>query len=694
MVIDGKIDEAFYETVQPASGMIQSEPHAGQPETEKTEIWVFFDEKNLYASIRCWDEHPERWVSNELRRDGPNGSSNESVYFIFDTFHDRRNGFIFGITEAGGLVDTSVTGERDNNRDWNTIFDAKTARFSGGWSAEFSIPFKSLRYAGSGPQTWGFNVRRVIKWKDELLFLAEIPPQLGTIGLLKLSSAATLEGLTLPPTSRLLEAKPYAISSVKTDRTATPGVDNKVQRDLGFDAKMGVTRSLTADFSYNTDFAQVEDDEQQVNLTRFSLFFPEKREFFLEGQGIFTFGGLANRRNTTPGDVPVLFFSRRIGLANGRAVPIIGGARLTGKTGPYTIGAVSIQSDDDAASTSVATNFSVFRIKRDVLGRSSIGFLGTRRSASTVGPGSNETYGIDGVFSFLTDINVNTFFAQTRTPGLNGDDRSYRGQLDYNGDRYAVQLERLSVDRNFNPEVGYLRRHDFKRNQALVRFTPRTRRFESVRKFQYEASVDSFTHHDGRLDTREAAAAFRVDYKNTDQLSVDFSNQAELLTGNFTIFGNVTVPVGEYRYRSLRTSYLFGTQHKLSGVVTYQQGTFYDGRKKTLSFGGGRVEASRRLSFEPGISLNWVTTPLGEFVAKVVTTRAVYAFGPRTFASALVQYNSTNYSISTNARLRWEYQPGSELFVVYSDGRNTLGAGSPKLESRSVIVKITKFFRL
>jgi hypothetical protein len=217
---------------------------------------------------------------------------------------------------------------------------------------------------------------------------------------------------------------------------------------------------------------------------------------------------------------------------------------------------------------------------------------------------------------------------------------------------------------------------------------------KSVRKFEWEASFDRFVHGDGRLDTRDLAGVFRVDYKNSDQIVLEVFDQAELLTKNFTIFGNVTIPTGEYHYRSVLAQYAMSTQHKLSGTVTYQQGRFYDGDKKTLALGAGRIEASGHLAFEPGVSLNWVNVSAGSFVAKVLTTRAIYTFGPRMFASALVQFNSTNHSMATNARLRWEYQPGSELFVVYSDGRNVQNKGLSAPETRSFIIKITKLFRI
>jgi hypothetical protein len=693
LVIDGKLDEPVYRVIQPAGDMVQIEPQPGAPATEQTDVWVFFDEKTLYVAARCWDSQPAREVVNELRRDGTNFINGEGFAVILDTFHDRRNGFVFGVNPLGGIFDSAATNERDSNRDWNTIWEGRASRSDQGWTVEMAIPFKSLRY-GSGPdQVWGINARRVVKWKNEISFLSETPPSLSTAGLLKVSSAATLVGLTPPPNSRLFEIKPYAISSVTTDRTADPVISNEPDGDVGLDAKYGVTQGLTADFTYNTDFAQVENDEQQINLTRFSLFFAEKREFFLEGQGVFAFGGYAQRRNNTPGDVPVLFFSRRIGLSDDGPVPILGGGRLTGRVGPYSVGAVHIRTRKDPVSGDLPTDFSVFRIKRDILRRSSIGALFTRRSVSVAGTGSNETFGADGLFSFFQNLNINSYVARTRTPGLSGDDTSYRAQLDYNADRYGLQIERMRVDKDFNPEVGYARRNDFRRSFAMARFSPRLASSTTVRKLAWDASYDHFVNGQGRLDTREAQGTFRIDYQNSDALGVQYTDTFEYIPEAFDISDTLTIPVGSYRYRNVHTEYVLGGQHTVSGTLSYDQGGFYGGRKKTAAYSTGHIEISPNLSVEPGFSFNWLDVPQGSFVAKVVTSRITFTMSPRSFAGALIQYNAGDHALSTNVRLRWEYQPGSELFVVYSDGRNTSLGGCPQLENRSFVVKVTRFFR-
>ncbi len=699
VVVDGRLDESFYSRVHPAAGFVQVEPAYGEPATEQTELWVFFDDRAVYIGLRCYDSGMDRWASLDLRRDSPGFGQTESVSVGLDPFYDRRNGFIFGINAAGGLSDSAITNERDSNRDWNTIWQARVGRFDGGWTVEMEIPFKSLRYA-PGEQIWGINVRRSVRWKNEMSYLTQVPhmgsnsPQQG---LFRFSAAATLSGVAPPPESRLLEIKPYGITSLKTDLDADDPFSNRATSGIGFDTKIGVTRGLVADFTYNTDFAQVEDDEQQVNLTRFSLFFPEKREFFLEGQGIFAFGGFARRRTGNPGDIPLPFFSRRIGIDDdtNRAVPIIGGGRLTGRAGAYQMGIVNIQTKDDRLSGQPSTNFSVVRVRRDILGRSTIGVLAVNRSANGPRRSGNQTFGVDGVFSFFQHLNINSFVARTHTAGLRDNPNSYRVQLEYNADRYGLVLENMMIGKDFNPEVGYVRRTDIRRNMAQVRFSPRPRSSRMVRRFEYSTSVDHYTRlSDGRLDTSVIEGTFGVEFQSSDILTVQLINNAERLTEPYEVFGDIEIPAGRYDFRNLSARYELGTQHPLSGEVTFESGEFYGGSRHSVGISQGLTEPLPNFMVEPGISLNWVDIPQGRFIAKVLTGRFVYMFDPRTFASALVQYNSDDGTMAVNARFRWEYRPGSDLFVVYSDGRSTLERGFPRLQNRALTVKLTRFFRM
>ena len=525
LVVDGSLDERVFATVPAMSGFVQQEPLAGEQATEQTDVWVFYDATSVYIAARLWDSHPERIVANEMRRDNRNiQSQNASFSVILDTFYDRRNGFLFRTTPLGALWDGQVTDERNVNSDWNTIWYVKSARFAEGWTLEMSLPFKSLRYRAGSSQVWGINFERRVKWKNERSHLVPIPAAFDRQGLLKLSFAATLVGIETPERSKNLEVKPYASGSMTTNRVADVPFENAGDADFGFDAKYGVTKGLIFDFTYNTDFAQVEADESQVNLTRFSLFFPEKREFFLEGQGIFNFGGRDTRAFSFdgPADAPIMFFSRRIGLDGGSEVPIIAGGRLTGRAGAYSIGVLNITTDDVAPDSIPQTNYSVIRVKRDILARSNIGVIGTYRDHNLDGTGGNGLFGMDGNFTFYDNLNVNAYYAKTNTPGFDQGDTSYRAAAKYDADLYGFDAEHLLVDADFNPETGFMRRTDFRKTRAGGRYSIRSRGIDAIRKLDFEGRFNRYTTVTGsELETQIFELESRIRFESGDFANVN-----------------------------------------------------------------------------------------------------------------------------------------------------------------------------
>jgi len=690
--IDGRLDEEVYQTVASMSDFIQIEPHEGVPATERTEVWVLYDREQVYVSARCWDSHPERMIEKEMRRDNTTITQNEYFAFSLDTFHDRRNGVAFTIASTGGRLDGQVSNEKDYNVDWNPIWAVTVTKFEGGWSLEAAVPFKSLRYRQGAEQVWGFQALRNNRWKNESSFLTKVPAIKGTGGgLMMFSRAATLVGIEAPRGARALDIKPYVISDLTSDLVATPRISNKLHGDFGVDAKYGITQNLAADFTYNTDFAQVEADEQQVNLTRFFLFFPEKREFFLENQGTFAFGGVPP--TAAAGDVPIMFYSRRIGLKDGRAVPIEGGGRLTGRIGRTTIGLVSMRSDEDQAAGAVGTNFSVVRVKRDVMRRSAVGIVASTRSVSERGAGDNQAYGVDGTFAFFDNLFVNTYWARTRTSGVSGDDTSYRADVQYLADRYAMQLEHLAVGKHFDPQIGFVRRADMQKTYGLFRFSPRPARIKSVRKFSYTAAATYIVDGGGQVQTKDYAGQFSALLQNSDLLLVNYDRLYDRLPGPFRIAPGVTVAAGGYDYGNLQAGYNFGQQWPMAGNLLVEYGTFYTGHKKTIAFSRGRTNLRPQLSVEPSVSINWVDLAEGSFTTRLLGSRISYAAAPLMFVSALVQYNSSSRTLAGNVRMRWEYRPGSELFVVYNEQRDTGISNFPGLTNRALIVKINRVFR-
>ena len=699
--LDGRLDEEVYQTVPAITGFIQQLPDEGALASERTDAWVFFDETSLYVSARAYDSAPpSEWVANEMRHDVMQLRQNDSFSLLLDTFHDRRNGVAFLVTPIGGYSDFAITNEGNVNTDWNVVWDMRTGRFEGGWIVEIEIPFKSLRYQPGETQVWGIQLRRIVRRRNEAAYLTALPisAALGRsviAGLWRVSGAATLVGLEVPPLSIDVEIKPYGIAGLRTDVNASPPTENDTDADAGLDVKYRLTQNLTADFTLNTDFAQVEVDEQQINLTRFSLFFPEKREFFLEGRGNFDFargGGGGGGRGA-----PTVFFSRRIGLQGGQIVPITAGGRVTGKVGPFDVGLLNIQTDDEATSGAVSTNFTVVRVKRDILRRSTIGGIFTNRSVSLVGDGSSQVYGVDGRLAFYDDFSITGYFANTQTPARNGKENSYQGRFDYTGDLYGLSYGHLMVENRFIPEVGFIPRDNFRRNSASARFSPRPESIDLIRRFVVSGRFEHIATADrGDLETREAQLLLESEFENSDQLNFFFNDHYELLTVPFTISPGVTIPVGGYNFRNFRVSYRFGAQRPVSGLITMRTGGFWSGDNTAVSLSSGRVEVTPQLSLEPSVSLNWVDLPEGSFTTQLARARFTYTFTPRMFLSGLIQYSSSVDSFSTNFRFRWEYSPGSEIFVVYSEDRNTdplVPDRFTELRDRGLVVKINRLFQ-
>ena len=691
LVFDGRLDEDVYEHERPSSGFVQQVPYEGQPASERTDAWVLFDGAAIYVSARCWDSTPpDKWVANEMRRDGAQLNQNDSFGVLLDTFGDGHDGLFFSTNPLGALQDQQITEERTSNVDWDPVWDVKTSRFDGGWTVEMRIPFKSLRYRPGASQVWGIQLRRVVRRLNEWSFVSSVPISAagrdGSQGILRVSAAATLTGLEVPSGAKNVELKPFVLGRLTTDHAATPAFSNRADARLGFDAKYGITQNLTADFTYNTDFAQVEADQQQVNLTRFSLLFPEKRQFFLEGKGIFDFG-------RTGGTVPLLFFSRRIGLDDGREVPIVGGGRLTGRVGPYSVGALNIQTDSVADVAS--TNFTVLRLKRNIFRRSSIGALYTGRSVTPEGQGANHAFGGDARLAFQENVNVNLYLAKTSTQGLSDRDTSYQLQFDYPSDVYGLRVEQLVVERNFKPEVGFVSRSNFSRSFAEARYSPRPGpSMPAVRQFTFEASLDyTRTADTGQLETREQLVSFESEFADSGRFEFDVVDVHERLDDQFDISRHVGIPAGSYDSRHIEVAYTVAKQRPVNGSLTFRVGSFYGGDIRTVEVAGARIEATPQLSIEPSLSYSSVSLPQGSFRTSVSRIRTTYTVTPRMFVSGLVQFNSENQRISSNVRMRWEYRPGSELFVVYSEDRDTVNVDFTPPRNRGVAIKVNRLLR-
>jgi hypothetical protein len=689
--VDGRLDERLYHDTDAITDFIQQEPLEGRPASERTEVWVAYDGEAIYVGARLWESDPAKRVISDMRRDAANLYNNDHFAVLLDTFYDRRNGYVFFANAQGGMSDLQVTNESATS-DWNAIWETRASSFDQGWTIEFRIPFRSIRFQENS-RVWGINFRRFVRWKNEPSFLTHMPASYARNAMYKASSAATLVGLDAPGRLRNIDIKGYALGSAVTNRTTSPAISNHGDGEFGADVKWGVTQSYVADFTYNTDFAQVEDDEQQVNLTRFSLLFPEKREFFLENSQFFSFGSQGGTINNA--DLPNIFFTRRIGLENGGVVPIVGGGRVVGRTGPFRIGALQMRTGESAALGAPATDFSVVRVQRDFLRRSRIGMIATRRAPSAAGAAQNYAYGVDSMIQASQNTQITHYVAKTDTPGRNGSDVSYRSRWNWNPDRWGLDVEHLYAGEDFNPEVGFHRRSEgFRRSHGRFEFSPRPRNLRGIRKLAYTLDLDYFTDaHGGRVQSRDQMLQFRADLENGDNAQLEGTRTYESILVPFLVAKDVRIPAGSYAYTLYRASYTFGPQRKVSGTATARHGSFYDGTLHELSW-RSRIEFSPQIYAEPTVSWNDVDSPFGAGNNNLLSNRVTYTMSPRMFLSALVQYQSRTDAIATNARLRWEYRPGSELFVVYNDGRTTLTRGFPDIQNRSFVIKVTRLFQM
>jgi hypothetical protein len=352
-----------------------------------------------------------------------------------------------------------------------------------------------------------------------------------------------------------------------------------------------------------------------------------------------------------------------------------------------------MQTDELSEEEIPTTNFGVARVKRDVFRRSNVGFIGTYRSQGLDTVGSSSTFGVDGSFSFLENLHINTYWAKTWTPDLTGEDESYMGRFSWGSDLFGVDATHLVVGEDFKPEMGYVRRDDMRRNFGKFTFSPRPRSFPAIRQFFFEGSFDHITNLAGQLETRVGLFTFSTQFNSGDRLVMGYADSYEFLDEEFEIVDDeIFIPIGDYRFGGWFFAYWMAPQRRVSGLMSYDHGDFYSGTRKGVTY-WGRVELMKQFSLEPSIAFNWVDLAEGKFTTSLVRLRGDYMFTPRAFISALVQYNSSNDSLSSNIRFRWEYQPGSDIFVVYSDGRDTAIGGFPQLENRSLVFKVTRLFR-
>jgi hypothetical protein len=693
--VDGRLDEGAWSRAQVASGFTQREKPA-EPATEPTEFMVVYTPTMLYIGFRCFDSEPDQIVARELERDG-RLFRDDAVIVVIDTFHDHRNSYFLEVNPAGAILDALSSEEgRSLNSDWDGVWTAAARITPEGWTAEMAIPFSTLRF-DPGTDTWGFNVRRLVARKAEQSYWVQVGRD---ASLVRMSRAGHITGLNGLESGLNLQLKPFAVSS-RTEFDVT-GLDDG-RSDLGLDLKWGITRGLALDLTYNTDFAEAEADDQQVNLTRFSLFLDEKREFFLENAGIFEFVP-PSQIGGTPLE---LFFSRRIGIAdNGVPVPIRWGARVTGRVGDWSLGVLDASTDflDQQTSGFVGglpeDNWGVVRVKRNVGERSAVGMIFTNRDQE--GIGTNQVYGLDANLNPLPKLNVNTFLASSHSSSPFVDDigvvdeksdQAGGATVVWNGQDWLWAMEAMEIGDSFDPQVGFLLRNGIRRYAPSVAYKPRPK-LGNVRSLLLDAQAEIITDMDDRLETfatRLDFFGFILDSEDQFQAFVDINR--ERLVQPFTIRSGIVIPPGEYDFNDYGINYTTNAYRRVVVTGSVLTGQFYDGERFSNVITVG-LRPSRYFRAETRWTRDDVDLPAGSFVANVWRQRLSVSPSPRIAANAFIQYNDTADLISLNLRLNWIYKPGADIFLVYNHNWIAPGLNDRTSRERQAILKFTYLLSL
>lgn len=703
IAVDGRLDEEAWQRAGVATGFTQSEPDEGRPATEETEVRVLYDETTLYIGIFAHDAHPDRIVVNELKKDF-NAQGGDAVEIVLDTFHDERNGYLFTTNAMGAKWDAQMVNEgREVNADWDAVWRVQGRIAENGWFAEMAIPFRSLKFLNQDPQTWGINFLRRLRRRNEESYWAPVPRN---YRLARVSLAGTLDGLTGLHGGRDLRVKPYAVAS----GTQTAPLATRRHADAGVDAKYGITPGLVLDATINTDFSQVESDEQQINLTRVSLFFPEKREFFLENSGVFQFGpgdergqGSSIRRVTNnqggsssnsrlnevaqPANDLILFFSRSIGLnSTGEAIPILAGGRLTGRAGAYSVGAMNIQQRKSV--TSAATNFTALRLRRQLLASSDVGVMFLNKDAS--GTHYNRALGADANFRFFRNLNVNGYLAKTFSPigvlHAPGSDVATRLSVNYPSAFWNFRSSYTTIGQRFNAELGFVPRLGVKKFDGSVgpHFRPQSK---WMREIYPHFEWHNINRWNGDLESRYVDYHVLFRFQDGSSTEPGINANSEQLTTPFVLNRrrNIVLAPGRYDFNEFFVWYMPDPGAVIGLTGRFAIGDFYSGTTQSFRM-GATIRPNERLNAQTTLTHNRYRLPEGDFNTNLLSSRINYSFSTRLFVNALIQYNSDARQWSTNVRLDFIHRPLSDFFLVYNDQRDSRNGD---FLNRALIAKLT-----
>jgi hypothetical protein len=685
--LDGRLDEGLWRRTPAASDLRQREPVSGAAASEPTEIRIAYDETALYLGIVAGDSEPNEIIARLLHRDRVmepdlEGShvfgGDDAVAVLLDPFHDQRNGFVFATNPNGAAFDALVTDENGTfNDDWDGVWSVAATRLEHGWSAELRVPFRTLRYPeGDESPEWGFNVYRVVRRKNEELLWSGWSREDG--GFHRVSRAGRLDGLRhLPRPGINAELKVYGLGGQLED-----GTGHQDSWEAGADLKWELRPGLVLDSTVNPDFAQVESDRERVNLTRFDLFFPEKREFFLENAGIFEYG--ANAYFETP---PFLmFFSRRIGLSEtGEEIPVLGGGRLSGRLGHQTLGALGMVTDEAAGVPE--TRYSALRWKRD-LGAS--GYLGAMVTDRRNDVEANTVGGIDWSFWPTGSLNVQGFVARTETRGTGGDDLAYRVGVDYEADRWGFSGQHIVVGTETRADLGFVTRTDIRRTDGLGRYTVRPDRL-GLRRIDLLLGVTHIESLDHVTQDWSVGPAIDLLWSSGDRFRLFVADGFTRLPEGFPVGGRVPVEVGAYDTTQLSFFAVSSPHRRLAGALSGDHFRIYGGELTSLS-GELLMARGAHLAVHGGYTWDRVDLPAGTFDAGLPSLRVDWALSTKLTLRGYFQYNDLEDRFVTNLRLALRYRPGSDFYLVFDDERGTGARIAP--DRRGIVAKLTYLHRL
>jgi hypothetical protein len=710
IVLDGVLDEKAWGEAQPGIDFVQREPDTAKPASQRTEARVVYTATTLYIGLYAYDREANRIIDKEMQRDQPLWRD-DAIDVVIDTFGDHRNAYLFETNANGARTDALITDEgRDFNLSWNGVWQVASKRTPDGWFSEMAIPFSTLRFDPTAT-AWGLNVLRYVRRRAEQAFWS---PILLDADIKRVSQYGELTGIRDAKPGLGINVKPFVVGSLNNTLSQTGGYQQKNDGDIGLDAKWSPIRAVSIDLTVNTDFGETEADDLQTNLTRFSLFQAEKREFFLENSGIFEFGpgaagagslsvmsvgALSFGSSGSSGSAPLLklFHSRQIGIdGRGLKVPIDFGGRTTGRLGPWNVGVLDVQTDTGTqpptGSPFPRTNFASFRVSRNLGARSTAGIIYTDRNG---GGNGNRSYGADLHLRPNKSLAIDTYAAGTDTSvaDVTTDKTDWSAGLitTWNGPVWHAQGGWVHIGEDFDPQMGFLLRRGIDRYNGRLTAEPFVKK-KGILNLHFEVDTAIYAGLDGTVETEE----YRFDLfgfrtKAGHEAKVFATHTYDAPSAPFAI-GPITIPVGEYDYNATGVSFLTHASRPVSVEGQLLSGGFYDG-DRTSGNVTLRIRPNRFLRSETTMEINDVNLGSGSFVSKVYRQRLAMAVTPQVLANVFAQFSDLSRLASLNARFNWHYRPGSDIFIVYNQTWDGPSVSSLNRRDRQLMVKFTRLFQ-